>query len=249
MFFKKKDDDKIKQLEAELNSLYDEYLGYYHGPKDTFVAYHNRYIQAIKKGLPLVDFLNDEIVFVNQLIRQSRYLGEKEEEKSSILSEITLKRQEAIAPYPEIAYFGEMDYELRKFFGVMKQLYEVDFPEIEKILKYKHGHTLDSQLDKIQGELLAFVPKSSSSIPAALVRYKIFLTGSTSASETEKEKNSILQRGASLLKGISQFLHVEMRKNQTISLSERKILINKENYTEQILDDFRIRDIASAMTI
>lgn len=249
MFFKKKDDDKIKQLEAELNSLYDEYLGYYHGPKDTFVAYHNRYIQAIKKGLPLVDFLNDEIVFVNQLIRQSRYLGEKEEEKSSILSEITLKRQEAIAPYPEIAYFGEMDYELRKFFGVMKQLYEVDFPEIEKILKYKHGHTLDSQLDKIQGELLAFVPKSSSSIPAALVRYKIFLTGSTSASETEKEKNSILQRGASLLKGISQFLHMEMRKNQTISLSERKILINKENYTEQILDDFRIRDIASAMTI
>lgn len=249
MFFKKKDDDKIKQLEAELNSLYDEYLGYYHGPKDTFVAYHNRYIQAIKKGLPLVDFLNDEIVFVNQLIRQSRYLGEKEEEKSSILSEITLKRQEAIAPYPEIAYFGEMDYELRKFFGVMKQLYEVDFPEIEKILKYKHGHTLDSQLDKIQGELLAFVPKSTSSIPAALVRYKIFLTGSTSASETEKEKNSILQRGASLLKGISQFLHMEMRKNQTISLSERKILINKENYTEQILDDFRIRDIASAMTI
>ncbi len=249
MFFKKKDDDKIKQLEAELNSLYDEYLGYYHGPKDTFVAYHNRYIQAIKKGLPLVDFLNDEIVFVNQLIRQSRYLGEKEEEKSSILSEITLKRQEAIAPYPEIAYFGEMDYELRKFFGVMKQLYEVDFPEIEKILKYKHGHTLDSQLDKIQGELLAFVPKSTSSIPAALVRYKIFLTGSPSASETEKEKNSILQRGASLLKGISQFLHMEMRKNQTISLSERKILINKENYTEQILDDFRIRDIASAMTI
>lgn len=249
MFFKKKDDDKIKQLEAELNSLYDEYLGYYHGPKDTFVAYHNRYIQAIKKGLPLVDFLNDEIVFVNQLIRQSRYLGEKEEEKSSILSEITLKRQEAIAPYPEIAYFGEMDYELRKFFGVMKQLYEVDFPEIEKILKYKHGHTLDSQLDKIQGELLAFVPKSTSSIPAALVRYKIFLTGSTSASETEKEKNLILQRGASLLKGISQFLHMEMRKNQTISLSERKILINKENYTEQILDDFRIRDIASAMTI
>lgn len=249
MFFKKKDDDKIKQLEAELNSLYDEYLGYYHGPKDTFVAYHNRYIQAIKKGLPLVDFLNDEIVFVNQLIRQSRYLGEKEEEKSSILSEITLKRQEAIAPYPEIAYFGEMDYELRKFFGVMKQLYEVDFPEIEKILKYKHGHTLDSQLDKIQGEFLAFVPKSSSSIPAALVRYKIFLTGSTSVSETEKEKNSILQRGASLLKGISQFLHMEMRKNQTISLSERKILINKENYTEQILDDFRIRDIASAMTI
>lgn len=249
MFFKKKDDDKIKQLEAELNSLYDEYLGYYHGPKDTFVAYHNRYIQAIKKGLPLVDFLNDEIVFVNQLIRQSRYLGEKEEEKSSILSEITLKRQEAIAPYPEIAYFGEMDYELRKFFGVMKQLYEVDFPEIEKILKYKHGHTLDSQLDKIQRELLAFVPKSTSSIPAALVRYKIFLTGSTSASETEKEKNSILQRGASLLKGISQFLHMEMRKNQTISLSERKILINKENYTEQILDDFRIRDIASAMTI
>lgn len=249
MFFKKKDDDKIKQLEAELNSLYDEYLGYYHGPKDTFVAYHNRYIQAIKKGLPLVDFLNDEIVFVNQLIRQSRYLGEKEEEKSSILSEITLKRQEAIAPYPEIAYFGEMDYELRKFFGVMKQLYEVDFPEIEKILKYKHGHTLDSQLDKIQGELLAFVPKSISSIPAALVRYKIFLTGSTSVSETEKEKNLILQRGASLLKGISQFLHMEMRKNQTISLSERKILINKENYTEQILDDFRIRDIASAMTI
>lgn len=249
MFFKKNDDEKIKKLETELNSLYDEYLGYYHGSKDAFVAYHNRYIQAIKKGLPLVNFLNDEIAFVNQLIRQSRYLGEKEDEKSSILSEITLKRQEAIASYPEVAYFGEMDYELRKFFGVMKQLYEVDYPEVEKILKYKHGHTLDSQLDKIQGELLAFVPKSSTSIPAALVRYKIFLTGSASAAETEKEKNLILQRGASLLKGINQFLHMEMRKNQTISLAERKILINKENYTEQILDDFRIRDIASAMSI
>ena len=247
MLFRKNDDGKIKKLEAELSALYDEYLVYYHGSKEASVAYHTRYIQAISKGINLVDFLNDEILFVRQLIDQSRHISEKEE-KSSILSEITLKRQEAIASYPEISYFEEMDYELRKFFGVMKQLYEVDFPEIEKILKYKHGHTLDTQLDRIQSELVAFVPKSSVSMPAALVRFKIFRTGSASANETEKEKNQILQRGASLLKGINQFLHLEMRKNQTISLAERKILINKENYVDQILDDFRIRDIASAMS-
>lgn len=248
MFFKKNDDGKIKQMEAQLSSLYDEYIECYRGTKDTLVAYHERYINAIKKGFPLIDFLNDEIAFVRQLIQQNRQLEEKSEEKSSILSEITLKRQESIAPYPEISYFDEMDYELRKFFGVMKQLYETDFPEIEKILKYRHGRTLDEQLDKIQSELLAFIPKSNSSIPGALVRYKIFYSGNAYSTDTEREKNIILQRGTSILKGISQFLHMEMRKNQTVSLAERKILINKENYVEQILDDFRIRDIASAMS-
>ena len=86
----------------------------------------------------------------------------------------------------------------------------------------------------------------TATVPAALVRYKIFLTGSASDSETEKEKNQILQKGAALLKGIYQFLHQEMRKNQTLELSERKIIINKENYIEQILNDFRIRDISAA---
>ena len=168
------------------------------------------------------------------------------EEEETAFDDDPMKRQETIANYPEISYFPEMDYELRKFFGVMKQLAEVDFPEIEKILRYKHGRALDSQLDKIQSELAVFVPRSVAAVPGALVRYKIFLTGSASDSETEKEKNQILQKGAALLKGIYQFLHQEMRKNQTLELSERKIIINKENYIEQILNDFRIRDISAA---
>ncbi len=246
MFFRKEKESEIKKLEAELNSLYDEYTDYYHGPKEASVAYHTRYIQAIKKDLRLVDFLKEEISFARHLIAQMQRHEEKNEEKATLISSIALKRQETIANYPEISYFPEMDYELRKFFGVMKQLAEVDFPEIEKILRYKHGRALDSQLDKIQSELAVFVPRSVAAVPGALVRYKIFLTGSASDAETEKEKNLILQKGASLLKGIYQFLHQEMRKNQTLELSERKIIINKENYIEQILNDFRIRDISAA---
>lgn len=247
MFFRKKEkDSEIKTLENELNSLYDEYIEYYRGSKDAFVAYHDRYVQAIKKDIDLVEFLKAERNFVRQLIEQFQKSEEREEEKISLMSVIALKRQESISAYPEISYFPEMDYELRKFFGVMKQLTEVDFPEIEKILRYKHGRALDSQLDKIQSELAVFVPRVTATVPAALVRYKIFLTGSASDLETEKEKNQILQKGASLLKGIYQFLHQEMRKNQTLELSERKIIINKENYIEQILNDFRIRDISAA---
>ena len=81
MLFRKNDDGKIKKLEAELSALYDEYLVYYHGSKEASVAYHTRYIQAISKGINLVDFLNDEILFVRQLIDQSRHISEKEEKE------------------------------------------------------------------------------------------------------------------------------------------------------------------------
>lgn len=245
MIFGRKNDKIIKELEEELTISYDEYTLYYQGSKQAAVEYHNRYIQAIKKGVNLEVFLKEELKFVKQLIRQIQRAEENSTQENTFLSDITVRRQEAIVHYPEVSYFEEMDYELRKFFGVMKQLNEIDFVDIESILKYKHGNTLDMQLDRLQSELMSFVPKATSAIPAVLIRYKIFVTGTATDSEIEKEKNQVLQRGAAFLKGLYQFLHQEMRKNQTISLTERKTLINKENYLEQVLNDFRIRDIAN----
>jgi len=128
-------DAEIKSILEKIRSEYRENAKL--NPKSFDLAgFEKRYLQILQMKGNITQFLNEEVLFLEQIKTKIKQIAEKKEiQKAETLNKIMDDNLERLSAYPKIDFHALAKPEMRYFYGAMVDFCEKEVPTLMYIFK------------------------------------------------------------------------------------------------------------------
>lgn len=248
MFGKKQKRDKLtaRELETALARLrqgYDDYIIHYMMPITEKTAFEDRYIAALHSRLDLTRFIRDEMDYLRELNRKGQETAEQAKKVCetasagrSFADRVMDEMEKKIESYPEFDFHEDASSEIKRLYGALAELDRNHWSVLSSFIKKVHSSSVSNSLEN---RLLRMTASAGRAVPPELDRY-LFLLDRQTHHNTE-----LFREAQECIKRASFFLH-ELR-HILEEYRERKMMDKgvaaAYDYVENIIDDFRLKDL------
>ena len=247
---RRKKSDKLSPKEVEkalerLRKSYDDYIITYMAPIDEKSAFEDRYITALHARVDLTRFIRDEIAHLEglkqtgeiQKVRQARRAPENAEKPRGFADKVMEELEKKIAHYPEIDFHDDASPEVKKLYGALGELDVLHWAVLAKFIRKVHSSTVSYNLEN---RLLRMVTLGEDNVPPELERYLFLLK------QNGRYTSELFRESQECIKRVAFFLHdlrIILQECQERGLTDDKEVDDAIHYVENIISDFRLKDL------
>ncbi len=217
-------DAEIKAILEKIRSEYRE-QGKLNPKSFDLAGFEKRYLQVLQYRTSVTKFLNEEIVFLEQLKSKMKSIVQKKElQKAETLNRILDENMERLSSYPKIDFHALAKPEIRYFYGALNEFCERDFPALLSIFKGTPDYAF------VQEPLLQIerVGMSRRGLPSIRIQdyIKLMMDSNGSVVQMEKHTQSLLKESSFALKNLSDNItkiitQNKMNLDRTVSLDQK----------------------------
>ena len=255
--------DTRDKLIAQLRSKYERAASKYGKKYFDMVQLEARITHMMQSGLSVQTFLEQEMEFYlrTEAIAEVKVSDQKKKDEFNKRVEDMMAANDALLDkYDDVFFDPAASHEIRRLVGAITKWVKYYYPVIESLLR---GTSSWETINQLTGELERFnVPHEFS--PTVLLRHYVEELKTMGVSQRERVERKLLQTAALALYRLEKIIidELQLLKNRSHELfmkfpgydedikdlwHEKKqstALEETLDFTRQIVDDFRLRDLA-----
>jgi len=229
--------NKIKETYIKKAKKYDDSIF-------SVERFNKRYIDSLKMGLPMTNFISSEMMVLQELQKRAeeKYPARKKQKIQSLSNADKLIQQfeQQIKKYPLVDFADRADEESCRLVGMLQTLYKEwgsAIPSKKSLPPGTKGYEL---LQKIDDRLFAILIPQKNGLPRMVNDFSMTISRLISGKkEQTKAKRDFFKEAGFFLNDLSDLLHEIITNNTTSNLELAK---QAEFYTNGALNDFRIKE-------
>lgn len=176
-------------------------------------GFEKRYLQALQMKMNVVRFLNDEVLFLEQLkTKHKELLAKKEAAKGSTINRILDEAIARLEKYEKIDFHPLARPEIRYFYGAMRSFGESEIPVLLHIFRGTPEFSLFQ--DCVHTVERIAIPRGFHPPPRIMEHSKALLDANGSQMLMEKDSQELLKGTCLALKKISYLSQDLLGKNR-----------------------------------
>lgn len=253
---KKLNKGEIQRVVDKIRKKYDEYtIRFLKSPKLKY-AFEHRYVDVLKKGLDIANFLSAEISVIDELIKKEisklKISADKMEKQSAQMKEdkdfadkILEEHKARIAKYKRIEFHKDAKNEICRLLGALNELYITYMPLMQDLAKNTSNRNLRStDIMEMESRLRVMGGLDADNVSSRLSRYYALLNRfPRDYKAIDHEEKAFILDSAFLLHDFLHILPYSEEEDNSQNTSDDDELNTIVKYINQVIDDFRLKDL------
>jgi len=249
--YRKLSPQEISAVVAKIRQKYDEYCSKFFKAQRVKQQFEERYLNALKQGLDISNFLLAEISAISELIKieeqkiEAAVVTEKPApKKTDFADKIIAENNQKIRKYTPISIHKDSNPEIKHLLGALNCLYEQHFPGLHSILRRINNSAANRDVITIEHKLRQLGYLGVEQISASLARYYSLINQfPRDYRAIEREEKDFILEAAFLLHDLQDLL---------VSIGSQKLALEHKykeefktlyDYVDGIISDFRLKDL------
>jgi hypothetical protein len=240
---------EIKDVVAKIRKKYNEYHYKFFKPLSYERQFERRYMDALKNGVDISNFLLAEISAIEELLRRAedKYLNKEiktsKAKKASLADKVIAEHKQKIEKYQDFNFHQDANEEVRRLFGALNTLEQEYWPNLYPVLKNTSFSLNTKTMMNLETQLHELGGGGRGGISPKLERYVTRLNHfPRDYSMVDKEEKNFILESAFLLHEISDALYTAKEKNENMDQEDTEVLNDVLAFVNGVLDDFRLKE-------
>jgi len=252
MLMQKLTPGEISEVVVKIRGRYDLYVYKYFKTRKLKLAFEDRYLEALNRGVDVSSFLLAEISAIEELIRREEekvangvvcraepHQGKKQSFADRILEE----QRQMILKYEGINFHPDAGEEARRLLGGMSVLERKYWPSLTFVLRDTNYSRNSMVMMNMESQLRYLGYIDSSRASAGLSRYIYHLNSfPRDYRAIDREEQEYILQSAFLLNDLQEVLE-RLGLNLDLDDDDKKCLQEITGYVKGLVDDFRLKDL------
>lgn len=270
---KKLTSSEIDQALEKIRKLYDDYMVRFIKSRKTRKAFEERYLEALRARIDLDRFLSMEVAIIKQMLAQAEEETQKETarlerigkigdpwerrgdagggdtggqgkgKKKDFADRVIEKMKEKAAKYPTVGLDNSELWEVDHLIGGLQKLEREVWPAIDRLYRQLYPNRFDGPRIMLENRLLELAESRMGGIPQVLHPLQLLL------GRFPRDYRKIEWEVKQAILRASFFLHTlkgELEKllnDSYLAESDRKIVEAGLAYVNEMIEDFRLKDL------
>jgi hypothetical protein len=241
---------EISSTVEKIRKRYGDYITRYFKRKSLLEAFERRYIKALRGSVDISSFLLAEISAIEELTgrEEERIQADPEadtaDEEPSFADRIVEENRRRIFSYPDFPFHDDAGEEVRRLVGALSDLERVRWADIGVALRNTMYAMTSTEMLTLDSQLRTLSTTSMTEPPAFLARLMSQLRKfPRSYPAIEREEKEYILEAAFFLNDLLSVLERVKRVYTDMPAAERKILEESFTYVEEVIGDFRLKDL------
>ncbi len=264
MFGINKEKSRIDSLLKDIRADYEKLVILHSRPKSLAKQFELRYHDAVEYRINLLTFLEAEHEAVKALLEQtenkpayekkepkkslhkSSAVVDNSEERISFADKLIQEFAERIEKYPEIIIHPDAAFEMKKLFGALSCIEKDYWATLDRVTRGISGYKRFRDSLDLEPEINRMCILGTSGLPSVLgTYYSLLERRPRNYNEIEREEHRCLVSAARLLKNLQmEIVKVMDTGINLLDDEEKQRLTEARVYIENMMDDFRLKDLA-----
>ena len=249
--YRKLSAEEISAVIGKIRRKYDEYCTKFFKAKRIKQQFEDRYLNALKQGVDVSNFLLAEISAIEELIRieeekiQAAPVVEKPaQKKTDFADKIIAENMQKIEKYTAISIHKDANPEVKRLLGALNCLYEQHFPALHSILRKIHSNAGNRDVTAIENKLRQLGYLGNERVSASLARYYTLINQfPRDYRAVEREEKDYILESAFMLHDLRDLLIMINEQNHLLESRHKEEFKTLYDYVDGLISDFRLKEL------